>query len=82
VLTAPQEGVALLFIKVESAEEIADKLEKYARFFRRKVKDSDGPSGRCGAPAGRSQPPRPVMRRTHLSCWCSTASASATPTAP
>ncbi|MFE7246023.1 hypothetical protein [Streptomyces sp. NPDC057580] len=35
----------LLFIEVdnchETAEEIADKLEKYARFFRRKVKDTD-----------------------------------------
>ncbi|MGA5364227.1 replication-relaxation family protein [Streptomyces purpurascens] len=45
VLTAPQDGVPLLFLEVdnchESAEEIADKLEKYARFFRRKVKDSD-----------------------------------------
>jgi hypothetical protein len=38
--------VPLLFIEVdnchESAEELADKLEKYARFFRRKVKDTDG----------------------------------------
>ncbi|MFJ2967531.1 hypothetical protein ACIPIC_35225 [Streptomyces collinus] len=36
----------LLFIEVdnchETAEELADKLEKYARFFRRKVKDTDG----------------------------------------
>ncbi|MFF3315870.1 hypothetical protein ACFYV5_10205 [Streptomyces sp. NPDC003035] len=36
----------LLFIEVdnchEAAEELADKLEKYARFFRRKVKDTDG----------------------------------------
>ncbi|MGA5361176.1 replication-relaxation family protein [Streptomyces purpurascens] len=46
VLTAPQDQVPLLFIEVdnchESAEELADKLEKYARFFRRKVKDTDG----------------------------------------
>ncbi|MGB8943025.1 MAG: hypothetical protein WCD21_22715 [Streptomyces sp.] len=39
-------GVPLLFIEVdnchESAEEIADELHKYARFFRRKVKDTDG----------------------------------------
>ncbi|MEU1106632.1 replication-relaxation family protein [Streptomyces tibetensis] len=38
VLTAPQDQVPLLFIEVdnchESAEELADKLEKYARFFR------------------------------------------------
>ncbi|WP_371095368.1 replication-relaxation family protein [Streptomyces sanglieri] len=43
VLTAPQDGVPLLFIEVdnchETAEELADKLEKYARFFRRKMKD-------------------------------------------
>ncbi|MFJ9026208.1 replication-relaxation family protein [Streptomyces sp. NPDC102259] len=46
VLTAPQDQVPLLFIEVdnchESAEELADKLEKYARFFRREVKDTDG----------------------------------------
>ncbi|GGS23891.1 hypothetical protein GCM10010284_66200 [Streptomyces rubiginosohelvolus] len=46
VLTAPQDGVPLLFIEVdnchETAEELAAKLEKYARFFRRTVKDTDG----------------------------------------
>lgn len=46
VLTAPQDGVPLLFIEVDNchatAEELAAKLEKYARFFRRKVKDTDG----------------------------------------
>ncbi|MGK5628580.1 replication-relaxation family protein [Streptomyces sp. URMC 123] len=46
VLTAPQDNVPLLFIEVdnchETAEELAAKLEKYARFFRRKVKDTDG----------------------------------------
>lgn len=46
VLTAPQDSVPLLFIEVdnchETAEEIAGKLEKYARFFRRKMKDTDG----------------------------------------
>lgn len=46
VLTAPQDGVGLLFIEVdnchETAEELAAKLEKYARFFRRTVKDTDG----------------------------------------
>ncbi|MFB8016882.1 replication-relaxation family protein, partial [Streptomyces rochei] len=46
VLTAPQDGVPLLFIEVdnchETAEELAAKLEKYARFFRRRVKDTDG----------------------------------------
>ncbi|MFF2864681.1 replication-relaxation family protein [Streptomyces rubiginosohelvolus] len=46
VLTAPQDQVPLLFIEVENchetAEELAAKLEKYARFFRRTVKDTDG----------------------------------------
>jgi hypothetical protein len=40
VLTAPQDGVPLLFVEVgnchETAEEFAAKLEKYARFFCRK----------------------------------------------
>lgn len=66
VLTAPQDGVPLLFIEVdnchETAEELAAKLEKYARFFRRRVKDTDG----------RERP----MWRTRRCCWCSTASAS------
>ncbi|MFI2292944.1 replication-relaxation family protein [Streptomyces niveus] len=46
VLTAPQDQVPLLFIEVdnchETAEELAMKLEKYARFLQRKVKDTDG----------------------------------------
>lgn len=62
VLTAPQDGVPLLFIEVdnchETAEEIADKLQKYARFFRRKVRDTDGTERpmwrtRWSAPEGR-----------------------------
>ncbi|WP_260334609.1 replication-relaxation family protein [Streptomyces beigongshangae] len=55
VVTAPQDRVPLLFIEVdnchESAEELADKLEKYARFFRRKVKDTDG----CERPMWRTR---------------------------
>ncbi|MFJ9915104.1 replication-relaxation family protein [Actinacidiphila glaucinigra] len=46
VVTARQDGVPLLFVEVdnchESEEELADKLEKYARFFQRQVKDTDG----------------------------------------
>ncbi|MET9880224.1 replication-relaxation family protein [Actinacidiphila glaucinigra] len=46
VVTARRDGAPLLFIEVdnchESAEELAGKLEKYARFFRRQVKDTDG----------------------------------------
>ncbi|ATZ22027.1 hypothetical protein SLAV_38905 [Streptomyces lavendulae subsp. lavendulae] len=46
VLTAPQDGIPLLFIEVdnchETAEEIAAKLLKYARFFKRQMKDTDG----------------------------------------
>jgi hypothetical protein len=62
VLTSPQEGVPLLFIEVdnchETAEGIADELQKYARFFRRKVKDTDGMERpmwrtRWSAPEGR-----------------------------
>ncbi|WP_434600163.1 replication-relaxation family protein [Streptomyces sp. A5-4] len=46
VLTARQDGVPLLFFEVdnchETPEELADKLERYARFLRRKMKDTDG----------------------------------------
>ncbi|WP_224756489.1 replication-relaxation family protein [Streptomyces sp. col6] len=46
VLTAPQDNIPLLFIEVdnchETAEELAGKLEKYARFYHRKVKDTAG----------------------------------------
>ncbi|WP_412079123.1 replication-relaxation family protein [Streptomyces xanthophaeus] len=46
VLTAPQDGIPLLFIEVdnchETAEEIAAKLLKYSRFFKRQIKDTDG----------------------------------------
>lgn len=46
VLTAPQAGIPLLFIEVdnchETAEEIAAKLAKYHRFFKRTIKDTDG----------------------------------------
>lgn len=71
VLTAPQDGVPLLFIEVdnchETAEELAAKLEKYARFFRRKVKDTDGKERsmwrtRWTAPADRyGQAPHPPV---------------------
>ncbi|MFD5820258.1 replication-relaxation family protein [Streptomyces sp. NPDC127038] len=46
VLTAPQAGVPLLFIEVDNCTEeaplIAAKFDKYARFFLRKEKDTDG----------------------------------------
>lgn len=85
VLTAPQDQVPLLFIEVdnchETAEELAAKLEKYARFFKRKAKDTDGKE----RPMWRTRWTAPEARsgagRTRPSCWCSTASASATPTA-
>lgn len=55
VLTAPQDGVPLLFIEAdnchESAEELTDKLAKYAGFLRRKVKDTDG----CERPMWRTR---------------------------
>ncbi|WP_245703800.1 hypothetical protein [Streptomyces lushanensis] len=45
VLTPPQDQVPLLFIEVDNCHEMPeelDKLEKYARFFRRKMKDTEG----------------------------------------
>ncbi|MFF1341896.1 hypothetical protein ACFVYT_29045 [Streptomyces sp. NPDC058290] len=46
MLTAPQDGIPLLFIEVDNchktAEEIAAKLLKYSRFFKRQIKDTDG----------------------------------------
>ncbi|MEU6444810.1 replication-relaxation family protein [Streptomyces sp. NPDC047046] len=46
VLAAPQAGVPLLFIEVDNCTEeavlIAAKFDKYARFFQRQEKDTDG----------------------------------------
>ncbi|EST29225.1 replication-relaxation family protein [Streptomyces roseochromogenus] len=46
VLTAPEDGVPLLFVEIdncfESAQELAAKIDKYMRFCQRKVKDADG----------------------------------------
>lgn len=46
VITAPEDGVPLLFVEIdnchESAHELAGKVDKYRRFFQRKVKDTDG----------------------------------------
>jgi hypothetical protein len=46
VLTAPEDGVPLLFVELdncyESAPELAAKIDKYMRFGQRKVKDADG----------------------------------------
>ncbi|MHB6904065.1 replication-relaxation family protein [Streptomyces sp. DB-54] len=46
VLTAPDAGVPLLFIEADNCTEdaalIASKFDKYARFFQRKEKDTDG----------------------------------------
>ncbi|MEU0952524.1 replication-relaxation family protein [Streptomyces niveus] len=46
VLTAPEDGISLLFIEVdnchESPQKIAAKFHGYQRFFRRTVKDTDG----------------------------------------
>ncbi|MGW4690652.1 replication-relaxation family protein [Streptomyces sp. NPDC004244] len=65
VLTAPQDGIPLLFIEVdnchETAEEIAAKLAKYHRFFKRQIKDTDG-TDQCGAPAGWPTPTRARSR--------------------
>ncbi|WP_434976514.1 hypothetical protein [Streptomyces puniciscabiei] len=46
VITAPEDGVPLLFVEIdncyESAQELAAKIDKYMRFCQRKVKDVDG----------------------------------------
>ncbi|MEU2065202.1 replication-relaxation family protein [Streptomyces sp. NPDC013455] len=46
VLTAPEAGVPLLFIEADNCTEeavlIAQKFDKYARFFQRQEKDTDG----------------------------------------
>ncbi|MFG3215656.1 hypothetical protein [Streptomyces tendae] len=46
VITAPEDGVPLLFVKIdncfESAQVLAGKIDKYMRFGQRKVKDVDG----------------------------------------
>ncbi|MDX2708233.1 hypothetical protein PV350_36110 [Streptomyces sp. PA03-6a] len=76
----------LLFVEVdnchESAEELAGKLEKYARFFRRQVKDTDGKERAMW----RTRWPVPDGRwgtcRIRRCCWSSTGSATATRTAP
>ncbi|MFE2528415.1 replication-relaxation family protein [Streptomyces sp. NPDC059382] len=86
VLTAPQDKMPLLFIEVdnchETAEELALKLEKYARFFHRKMKDTDGKE----RPMWRTRWTAPATwsgDMTHRPCcWCSTVSATAIPTGP
>ncbi|MBB1260168.1 replication-relaxation family protein [Streptomyces alkaliterrae] len=46
VLTAPEDDLPLLFVEVdnchETAERLAAKIDRYARFFRRRVRDTDG----------------------------------------
>ncbi|GGV54941.1 hypothetical protein GCM10010245_86950 [Streptomyces spectabilis] len=46
VITAPEDGVPLLFVEIdncfESAQVLAGKIDKYMRFCQRKVKDVDG----------------------------------------
>jgi hypothetical protein len=46
VITAPEDGVPLLFVELdncyESAQELAAKIDKYMRYCQRKVKDADG----------------------------------------
>ncbi|MDT0616475.1 replication-relaxation family protein, partial [Streptomyces lancefieldiae] len=46
VITAPEDGVPLLFVEIdncfESAQVLAAKIDKYMRFYQRKVKDVDG----------------------------------------
>lgn len=46
VLTAPEDGMPVLFVEVdngtESPDEVADKIARYRKFFQRKVKDHRG----------------------------------------
>lgn len=46
VLTASQDGLPLLFVEVDNchmtAQQLAAKVDRYARFFQRRVKDTDG----------------------------------------
>lgn len=70
-LTAPEDGVPLLFVEVDrghmSPAQVAQKLENYRRFFRRRVKDTDGqerPMWRTrwhAPPAEREDPHPPVV---------------------
>ncbi|MGW1917768.1 replication-relaxation family protein [Streptomyces sp. NPDC002076] len=72
VITAPEDGVPLLFVEIdncyESAQELAAKIGKYMRFCQRKVKDADGKERpmwrtRWWAPDGRygDQPHPPLL---------------------
>ncbi len=46
VLTAPEEGLPVLFVEVDNGTEppatVADKIARYRRFFQRTIKDHDG----------------------------------------
>lgn len=72
VITAPEDGVPLLFVEIdncfESAQVLAAKIDKYMRFGQRKVKDVDGTERpmwrtRWWAPDGRhgDQPHPPLL---------------------
>ncbi|MFJ3251163.1 replication-relaxation family protein [Streptomyces sp. NPDC086782] len=72
LITAPEDGVPLLFVEIdncyESAQVLAAKIDKYMRFCQRKVKDVDGKERpiwrtRWWAPDGRNgdQPHPPLL---------------------
>jgi hypothetical protein len=72
LITAPEDGVPLLFVEIdncfESAQVLAAKIDKYMRFCRRKVKDVDAKERpmwrtRWWMPDGRSfdQPHPPLL---------------------
>ncbi|MDN3060777.1 hypothetical protein PH213_40965 [Streptomyces sp. SRF1] len=84
VITAPEDGVPLLFVEIdncfESAQVLAAQIDKYMRFCQRKVKDVDGKERpmwrtRWWVPDGRTATSR--TRRCYSS---STGSVRATPT--
>lgn len=62
VLTAPENGIPLLFIEVdnghETAQKIAAKFPKYQRFFQKTLKDPGGKS--TGTPLWHTRWPHPV----------------------
>ena len=85
VVIAADDGVPLLFIEVDNCTEeavlIAAKFDKYARFFKRKEKDTDG----IGKPMWRTRWSAPEGRgasvRTRRFCSSSARPASVPPRA-
>ncbi|MET9450879.1 replication-relaxation family protein [Streptomyces cinerochromogenes] len=84
VITAPEDGVPLLFVEIdncfESAQVLAAKIDKYMRFCQRKVKDVDGKERPMWRTAGGCPTAATATSRTRRCCSSATVSARATPT--